>query len=398
MQANIYPFLFASAVILIFGLIEVLLIRLLHRDWWRKRWIRWSALGLPLVGILSIGLWGSGTFRGIPLFVTLGAIGTPSAFVLELALMCSLPFSGALEQIRKLLDRVRKKRKPAADHPVNPQRRILLKAAAATLPVIAVSGGVSGVARGFGRITMPQIVFTFPDLPPALDGLRILHVSDLHLGLYLDLTHLETVLAHAQQESPDLVLVTGDIADELPLLPAALRLIDQLNAPLGHYASLGNHEYYRGIGDVLRIFDDGPVPLLVDQHATIAVKDITLTIAGADDPRSMHDHNETLRSSVHQAVSGVKPDSFTILMSHRPEGLDHAAELNIPLTLAGHTHGAQVGLGSRSVLEPLLPNLYLWGKYTKGASQLYTTSGMGHWFPFRLGCPPEAPIITLKRA
>ncbi len=398
MQTSIYPFLFASIVILVFGLIEVLLIRLLHRDWWQKGWIRWSAVGLPLAGIISIGLWGIGTFRSIPAFVTLGAVGTPLAFVLEIALMCSLPFSGALEQVRKLLDRLRKKRRPVEERVINPRRRVLLKAAAAALPMIALTGGAGGVARGFGRITMPGIAFSFSGLPPSLDGLRILHLSDLHLGLYLDLTHLESVLVNAEQAAPDLVLVTGDIADELEMLPDALRMISEFDAPLGHYASLGNHEYYRGIREVQRTFDAGPVPLLVDQHVTIPVNGTSLAVAGADDPRSMHNHTERLRVSVQQAVTGINPGTFTVLMSHRPEGLDHAAEHNIPLTLSGHTHGAQIGLGGRSALEPFLPSLYLWGKYAKGSSQLYTTSGMGHWFPFRLGCPPEAPIIVLNRA
>ena len=96
-------------------------------------------------------------------------------------------------------------------------------------------------------------------------------------------------------------------------------------------------------------------------------------------------------------MNGAPADGFTILMSHRPEGLNAAAALGIPLTLAGHTHGGQFGWFGRSIFEPWLPHRYLWGKYQKDQSQLYTSAGVGHWFPFRLGCPPEAPIIVLKR-
>jgi predicted MPP superfamily phosphohydrolase len=87
---------------------------------------------------------------------------------------------------------------------------------------------------------------------------------------------------------------------------------------------------------------------------------------------------------------------FTLLMSHRPDAFPYAAEQGIDLTLAGHTHGGQVGFGGRSLLENAFPNSYLWGKYTLGSSHLYTSCGVGHWFPFRLGCSTEAPVIVLK--
>jgi uncharacterized protein len=84
-------------------------------------------------------------------------------------------------------------------------------------------------------------------------------------------------------------------------------------------------------------------------------------------------------------------------MSHRPDAFDHAAVRGIDLTLAGHTHGGQIGMFGRSVFESYWPERYLWGRYERNGSQLYTSAGVGHWFPFRLGCPPEAPVIELTR-
>jgi len=238
----------------------------------------------------------------------------------------------------------------------------------------------------------------FPDLPPGLDGFKILHLSDMHLGLYQHLTELETVLGNARHLSPDMILITGDIADHLDILPEALRMIDKFDAPYGHYAALGNHEYYRGIQQVQRAFAAGPVPLLAGQHAVQLVNGATLTIAGADDPRVMgKDDSAFLRTTTDAAMNGAPSDGFTVLMSHRPEGLDTAAEMDIPLTLAGHTHGGQFGWFGRSIFETWLPDRYLWGKYQKDNAQLYTSAGVGHWFPFRLGCPPEAPIIVLRK-
>ena len=67
------------------------------------------------------------------------------------------------------------------------------------------------------------------------------------------------------------------------------------------------------------------------------------------------------------------------------------------LTLSGHTHGGQIGLGGRSIFEYLGgPGQYLWGEYNSGSGKLYTSAGVGHWFPFRLGCPAEAPVLVLR--
>ena len=100
-----------------------------------------------------------------------------------------------------------------------------------------------------------------------------------------------------------------------------------------------------------------------------------------------------------KAVSASPSDAFTVLLSHRSQALDYAAPLGgTDLILAGHTHGFQLGLAGRSFFEPFFPERYIWGHYEKGTTQLYTTAGVGHWLPFRFGCPPEAPIITLHRA
>ncbi len=394
-----YPIIFGSIIVLIFGLVEVLLIRFLHRDWWRRRWIKWPAIGLPLVGVGCISLWAMGAVHDIRWVLAVGATGTSLAFVLEVALMLSLPFSGALELLRRLLDWLFKRKAARTTKQVDQKRRIFLKATAAALPTIAITTGATGIAYGFTPVRMPVIEMAFPGLPADLEGLKILHLSDMHLGLYQHLPELEGILADAKHHSPDLVLVTGDITDDLSILAEVLRMIDQFQAPLGHFASLGNHEYYRGIQRIRRTFERGPVPLLVGEHVALSVGGATLTIAGADDPRVLgEDDLSFLQQTTAAAMNGAPADSFTILMSHRPEGLDAAAELDLPLTLAGHTHGGQFGWFGRSVFESMLPHRYLWGKYQKGDSQSYTSAGVGHWFPFRLGCPPEAPIIILKSA
>jgi len=141
------------------------------------------------------------------------------------------------------------------------------------------------------------------------------------------------------------------------------------------------------------------VPLLVDQSVRLDVDGTPLVVAGIDDPVSMGSIREDFfDSSLDMALADRNSEEFTVLMSHRPSVFPYASSRKVDLTLAGHTHGGQMGWSGRSVWENHFPGNYLWGRYTLENRHLYTTCGMGHWFPFRLGCPCEAPLITLRSA
>jgi predicted MPP superfamily phosphohydrolase len=101
----------------------------------------------------------------------------------------------------------------------------------------------------------------------------------------------------------------------------------------------------------------------------------------------------SLRVRGSACASHAPRNAFRVLLCHQPRGFVAAAAHDFHLTLSGHTHGGQVGLLGASALE----GTFLWGSYARGQSRLYTTSGFGHGFPFRLGCPTEAPLIVLAR-
>ena len=222
----------------------------------------------------------------------------------------------------------------------------------------------------------------------------------MHLGIYFQLSDLEKVVENALQEKPDIFLVTGDVSDDLRLLPDALKVINQLNTPHHGYVSLGNHEYYRGIQESIQKIVAGPIPLLINKGEIIKVRSSNMFIGGADDPVTLRsDITPFLKRTVEMTMQSSSKDSFNILMSHRPKTLDAVENQNIDLILSGHTHGGQVGFNGRSLFEGMIDKEpYLWGKYKKGNTQLYTSAGMGHWFPFRFNCPPEAPLIILKKS
>lgn len=283
-------------------------------------------------------------------------------------------------------------------------RRALIHTATAAIPAIAVVPGASGLGNARSAPVIRVVRQRFPDLHPDLDGLKILHLSDLHLGSYMQLADLERALAAAkEQHRPDLIVLTGDLADDPSLIPAALRMVTAANARYGAVASLGNHEYLNGIEITRPHYEKSPVPLLVGRGRTARIGRAKLFIGGSDDPVHMGgDIAWMVTGSIESSMEDAPPDAdFKLLLCHRPEGHGPAAEVGYDLTLSGHTHGGQVGLLGRSIFETLRPGIGWWGSYLKKKkdgrpSRLYTTSGFGHWFPFRFGCPTEMPIVVLE--
>jgi predicted MPP superfamily phosphohydrolase len=392
----IWPVIFSFTLLSLFSLVVFVLLKYANPIWWTSKTARRMTLLLPVLGVGSLTVWIVSYNLDLVWLASVGSLLAVAVVITLLALILSLPFSGMLNWIHTLLEKRALQKSAAGPERVDRQRRIFLKGAAAALPLLAVTTGGAGIARSFRGTNVYRLPLRFDNLPAQLEGLRILHVSDPHLGIYKSLDDLEDVIAKAEKFKPDIVLLTGDIADDLTLLRDALKMSSSLSPRYGTYASLGNHEYYRGIKEVLKNYEKSIVPLLRSSGVPIDIDGATLHLAGADDPVAMgRDNSVFLRKTIEKALDGASSEAFYLLMSHRPEGFDQAAELGVDLTLAGHTHGGQVGIYGRSFWEPFMPDRYLWGKYARGRSQMYLTSGIGHWFPFRLGCPPEAPVIEL---
>lgn len=293
-------------------------------------------------------------------------------------------------------------RELAAPAPLGPTRRLsrrgLLTAAAAVAPALAMGAGIQGFRRGFSPVAIRKRSLVLPLLPEALEGLRILQLSDVHLGVYRQLGDLEAALELAARESPDLVVITGDFVEHGDLLPDALDLVLAVRPKLGVVACLGNHEYFQSIRDIRTTYERKGVPLLVDEALSLTTDSAKLSVLGIDDPRSMGgDLRPALEYSLERTLAKSSGD-FQLLLSHRPEAILPASELDLGLVLSGHTHGGQIGFNGKSAFEALSHDGYLWGPYTRARTGLYTTSGFGHWYPFRLGCESELPLLELSRA
>lgn len=277
-------------------------------------------------------------------------------------------------------------------------RRNFIKKSILIVPIVPLSISSLGLYEGFSSVKFKKMAFNFKKLPRNFNNMKIAQISDLHLSFFIRLDDLKTIVNKLNKLNIDLLLITGDFVDDYLSLDEAIELVKEIKSKYGVFASVGNHEYYRGIKTVIKAFKKHKVPLLINKGLSIENNGEKIFIAGVDDPRRMEgDIKPFLENSLKNALKSYNDESFKIILSHRPQVLSVSGKYDIDLILSGHTHGGQVGFNGKSLFEPFYPKHFLWGKYQLNKTILYTTSGAGHWFPFRVSCPREVPIITLKR-
>ena len=291
----------------------------------------------------------------------------------------------------------RQANKQPVDSPVSSSRRRLITGMFSLPPLLGSGVAATGLLNGSAEPVINRRRLPYPDLPPELAGFTLVQISDIHLGPFFGPDKLDRLLQRAAAERPDLLLVTGDLVDDLGLLPAALKKFDRLRQECrcGLYFCLGNHEYFRNIDQVRRLLDASALVTLTDSHQLLLPGSRPLYLLGVDYPatRSPAERRILCRRSFNQAAAGIPPGAFTILMAHHPDFITDGFDRGIDLTVAGHTHGGQVGL----LGQPLLPFgfTYQRGLYRQNNSFSYVNVGAGHWLPFRLGCPAELAVLTL---
>ncbi len=363
-------------------------------EWWARRSVKLIGLFFVLVPLLGLGGFVGGLETGSYGVYRISKIAIASAFTLAVPIFCAVVIAvgwlnlGRRRASRKSLD---------ADSRAASRRRFLR--AALVAPAASVGLSAAGLVEATLTPQLRDLEVPIEGLDARLDGFRILQVTDAHLGPFVGLDDIERLAETLADSPPDLIVITGDLADFLWMIGPALGILSQLKPRCGLFASMGNHEYHHPPQKLLEAFDKAGVPLLVSDGTTLAFGDAPIYLAAADDPDAAPgaDTADFLERSVSAALDNWPSGVTSLLMSHRPPGFESAAKFGVDLTLAGHTHGYQLGVGGRSVGELFGEGHYPRGFYRKGKSQLYTSAGFGHWFPFRLGCAREAPVFTLRR-
>lgn len=230
---------------------------------------------------------------------------------------------------------------------------------------------------------------TLASLDPAHDGLKIVQLSDIHVGTKTPAEHVRHAIAAAVAEKPDITVLTGDFIDHgekaIALIPELLRGI-----PGQLVAVLGNHDHWTNAREVTRRIEALGCTVLSNRWTSLRVKNAELRIVGVDDALTGH-------ADMHRASRGLPAGGAPVWLTHIPEVADSLLPLACGgLILSGHTHGGQVHL---PVITPALARLvrkrYLHGFYGVRGALLYVNRGVGvSGLPVRFGVEGRAEVAS----
>lgn len=252
------------------------------------------------------------------------------------------------------------------------------------------------------------------NLPPELEGLRILMISDIHSGPYMNEGQMREYADILNSYNADLILIPGDLtnSEKMEVFPFAKGFRD-IKAKYGVYATLGNHDYFHDENYVAQaVINETPIKLLRNENRILEINNQKLLLMGMEDTRaSGANYDPKIYQYFDKVVSDAKNNlssnnlSFEsvpkILMYHKPYFFDDFSKEKIDLTVSGHTHGGQIvfaKLGNLNLSIASFVSKYLDGLYKNGNSSMYISRGLGTvGLPLRLNCRPEITILTLKR-
>lgn len=268
-----------------------------------------------------------------------------------------------------------------------------------------------GFYVGRWNVETTQWTYESKQIPAAFDGLRIVHISDLHLSTFEDNPQkLERFVERINTESPDLICFTGDLVSlTLDEAKPQLLALSQLKATYGVCSVLGNHDFflysrqYQSEREKMAAVDSLATMqrdrlgwhLLRNESYAITRGEDTLTIIGVDNSNCSSQGFRTIhRGDLHRAMEGTS--GFRILLSHDPSHwmAEVVPHTDIPLTLSGHTHGAQIAIFGWSPASWVFQQTQ--GRYDCDGQTLYVNIGLGCTAPVRIGANPEITVMTLS--
>jgi uncharacterized protein len=321
----------------------------------------------------------------------------------------------------------------SAETVADPGRRYFFRAATAAAGAAPFLTTMYGFAAERLNYQVRRIEIPVHNLPSALDGMKIVQLSDIHLSGYMSPAQVRRAVDMANDLGADLAVVTGDlITGSGDSLTDCVEEVRRLHASLGTWGCNGNHEIYaRAEDEAAYLFAQAGMKMLRHENAQINFKGASFNLIGVD-----YQRERTPRGQRQQTLDRVDPlvrrDMPNILLSHNPNTFNRAAELGIELSLAGHTHGGQIqveildhrlsparfitdyiaGLYQRPLFAPA-PNQraasntstprasspLLFASRSSPMAHIYVNRGLGTvGAPVRLGVPPEISLLVLRSA
>jgi len=315
----------------------------------------------------------------------------------------------------------------------DPSRRYFFRTASAVAGAAPFLSVVYGFAAERLNYQVRRVEIPTANLPPALDGMKIVQLSDIHLSSYMSRGDVRRAVEMANELGADLAVVTGDfITGATDPLADCVDEIRLLRAPLGNFGCNGNHEVYaRAEDSAEQLFSQAGMKLLRHENVQLSFRGGHFNLLGVDYQRERTSSGQRVQMLPSLAPL-VRRDMPNILLSHNPNTFNRAAELGIELSLSGHTHGGQIQV---EILDHCLSPArfitdYIAGTYFRplampangvraikdandrasndapvssqaqpALSALYVNRGLGTvGAPVRLGVPPEITLLVLRRA
>jgi uncharacterized protein len=288
--------------------------------------------------------------------------------------------------------------RPTPDAAPDPGRRAFIARAVAGGAVLAAGGATAlSLRSATGPAQITEVPVRLARLPPALSGLTIAQITDLHVGPTIRAREVRRVVEQTNALRPDVIAITGDLVDgSVRELGEAVSHLRDLRARHGVYFVTGNHEYYSGVREWIAYLDRLGIRVLRNERVVIGDAGASIDFAGVDDfsaARAGGGHGADLT----RALAGRDPERSLVLLAHQPRGVPEAVAAGVELQISGHTHGGQLFPFNLlvSAAYPYVRGLYLHQEGER-RGHVYVSRGTGYWGPpMRLGSPPEIAKLVL---
>jgi uncharacterized protein len=266
-------------------------------------------------------------------------------------------------------------------------------ASAIAVPLVALAITLIGFWNARRTAGVVTVEVPMAGLPKALEGFRIVQISDIHVGPTIRRRYIEAIVEAVNRLKPDVVAITGDLVDgSVPELSAHVAPLTRLLSKHGTFFVTGNHEYYSGVLPWLAELKRMGITVLHNEHVVIERGDAKLVLAGVPDYSAAH-FDESHRSNPQQAIAGAPKSAANVLLAHQPRSAAAAAQAGFDLQLSGHTHGGQFWPWNFFVKfqQPFTAGLHRLGRMW-----IYVSRGTGYWGPpKRFGAPSEITELKL---
>ncbi|MCA9615172.1 MAG: metallophosphoesterase [Sandaracinus sp.] len=281
----------------------------------------------------------------------------------------------------------------SSDSLASPDRRAFLARAIASVALVG-STGLSAFAMftALRPVAVKRVRVSLARLPAALSGLRVVQLTDIHVGPTIRKGFVEQLVEKTNALEPDVVAITGDLVDgSVEELAAHVAPLAGLRARHGVYFVTGNHEYYSGADAWVAHLQTLGIRVLANESVTITHEGAELELAGVHDA---HADQFGHACDVGGALATCPPERTKVLLAHQPITVFDAATAGVDLQISGHTHGGQIFPFNYLVH---LQQPYVAGLHRHGDTALYVSTGTGYWGPpMRLGVPAEITELVLE--